>query len=439
MEPIDQVEVYYEQFVLGWISVYENGSLSFAYDQRWLDTSGSFPLSVTLPLSSERYEDEVIVPWLANLLPEEQQLTTLSRALGLSASDSLAILKEIGGDTAGAISIKQPSIRSDWSYTALSEHYAQPNEQEALSQHFDDLGQRPFMVGEDGVRLSLAGGQKKTALTVLDAQGSPKLGLPRQGDQLAVPKAGAPSTIIIKPDNPNLPGIVENEAYCLTLASLLGIQAVDCMIMPAKDRTSLAVARYDRTTRRDGSIRRLHQEDFAQANGIYPSQKYEQGTVQGLTLNEVLTTARHIPAAEALKLQDQVIFNILVANTDAHAKNYSMMLAGDRSLAPLYDVSTVLHWDHVNQYHAQKIAGRKRKPGNTARRHWDRISKEAGLNARSVRLRIQELVDRMVAKREEAIDTVATQPGASHEMVTHIAEIVEANALRIAGRLKENE
>lgn len=129
MEPIDQVEVYYEQFVLGWISVYENGALSFSYDQRWLDTNGSFPLSVTLPLSSERYEDEVIVPWLANLLPEEQQLATLSRALGLSASDSLAILKEIGGDTAGAISIEQPSIRSDWSYTTLREHYGRPDEQ----------------------------------------------------------------------------------------------------------------------------------------------------------------------------------------------------------------------------------------------------------------------------------------------------------------------
>lgn len=184
-----------------------------------------------------------------------------------------------------------------------------------------------------------------------------------------------------------------------------------------------------------GPHRRLHQEDFAQANGIYPGQKYEQGKVQGLTLNQLLITGEHLPPAEALKLQDQVIFNILVANTDAHAKNYSMMLAGERSLAPLYDVSTVLHWDHVNQHHAQKIAGRKRKPGDTARRHWDRISEDAGLNARGVRLRIHELVDHMVARRNEAIEAVAAQPGASGQMVEHVAEIVEINALRIAGRL----
>lgn len=437
MAVVDRVEVFYEQFVVGVTSVHDTGALSFVYDPRWLETIGAFPLSVTLPLLSTKYEDASITPWLANLLPEEQQLLTLSRALGLSSTDALAILREIGGDTAGAISIGQPSVRADWSYTTLQNHYGRSTEEEALSRHFDDLGHRPFMVGEDGVRLSLAGGQKKTALAVLDENGVPKLGLPSDSDRLAVPKSGAPSTIIIKPDNPTLPGIVENEAYCLTLAAMIGIPAVDCVIVQAGDRTALAVARYDRKLRGDGSVRRLHQGDFAQANGIYPGQKYEQGTVAGLTLDQLLGTGEHLPPSEALKLQDQVIFNILIANTDAHAKNYSMLLAGERTLAPLYDVSTVLQWDHVNQYHAQKIAGRKRKPGDTDRRHWDRIAEVAGLNARGVRLRVQELVDAMVANRVEATDRIASQSGATAAMVKQVAEDVETNALRIAGRLED--
>ena len=437
MAVIDSVEIFYEQFVVGLVSIHDTGALSFAYDPRWLDTDGAFPLSITFPLSSTKYEDAAITPWLANLLPEEQQLLTLSRALGLSTTDALAILREIGGDTAGAVSIGQPSVRAEWSYATIQDHYERSTEDEALSRHFDDLGQRPFMVGEDGVRLSLAGGQKKTALAVLDEKGVPKLGLPSDSDRLAIPKSGAPSTIIIKPDNPTLPGIVENEAYCLTLATMIGIPSVECTIVQAGDRTALAVARYDRTLRRDGSVRRLHQEDFAQANGIYPGQKYEQGTVAGLSLDRLVRTGENLPPPEALKLQDQVIFNILAANTDAHAKNYSIMLAGERSLAPLYDVSTVLHWDHVNQYHAQKIAGRKRKPGDTARRHWDRIAEEAGLNARGVRLRVQELVDSMVANRVEATDRIASQIGATAAMVEQVAEDVETNALRIAGRLED--
>ena len=433
----EETEVYYERFVVGRISVHDQERLGFTYDPRWLATDGNFPLSVTLPLSPGEFDDQIIAPWLANLLPEEQQLMALSRALGLSTSDALAILREIGGDTAGAISIGEPSNRSAWTYEPLQAHYGMETGGTALDRHFDDLGRRPFLVGEDGVRLSLAGGQKKTALAVLDSAGRPKLGLPEPTDKLAIPKTGAPSTIIIKPDNPTLPGIVENEAYCLTLAGLIGMPVVDCAIVEAGTRTALAVARYDRRRRSDGSVRRLHQEDFAQANGIYPGQKYEQGTVPGLDLDTLLRTGDQLPPAEALKLLDQVIFNILVANTDAHAKNYSMIHSNGPTMAPLYDVSSVLHWDHVNQYHAQKIAGRRRKPSDTARRHWVRIAEEAGLNARGVRLRVQELVDAMVAARVEATDRINSQPGAEVGMVEHVADLVEGNALRIAGRLEE--
>ena len=434
---MDQLNIFYEQFVVGTVDVHGDGQLSFAYDPRWLATKGNFPLSVTMPLTNDVCPDAIITPWLANLLPEEQQLLTLSRALGLSSTDALAILKVIGGDTAGAISIGEPSSRTAWSYQPLTKQYATDSPEDALAAHFDDLGMRPFMVGEDGVRLSLAGGQKKTALAVIGADGLPKLGLPSDGDRLAVPKSGAPSTLIIKPDNPTLPGIVENELYCLTLAGLIGLPVVEAGIVIAGKRIALVVARYDRETRKGGTLRRLHQEDFAQANSIFPAQKYEQGTVRGLDLTQLLTTARHMPAKDALTLQDQIIFNILVANTDAHAKNYSMLLSGAPSMAPLYDVSTVLHWDHVNQYHAQKLGGRKRKPSDMARRHWDRIAESAGFSPSGLRLRVQELVDAMVGARVEAIRMVSAQRGAEPTMVKHVAVLVEENALRIAGRLND--
>jgi len=436
MAVVEEIEVYYERFVVGRISVWNDRRIGFGYDPRWLATPGNFPLSVTMPLQPGAFDDAVIRPWLANLLPEERQLTALSRAMRLSPSDAIAILREIGGDTAGAISIGEPSERNAWTYEGLLSRYGVETEAAALERHFDDLEQRPFMVGEDGVRLSLAGGQKKTALAVLDPSGAPKPGMPNPTDTLTIPKFGAPSTIIVKPDNPALPGIVENEAYCLNLARRVGIETVDCMIVQATGRTALAVARYDRCLRRDGSIRRLHQEDFAQANGVYPGQKYERGAVAGLDLDSLLKTGDHVPPGEALKLLDQAIFNLLVANTDAHAKNYSMILSAGPRMAPLYDVSSVLPWSHVNQHHAQRIAGRKRRPGDIARAHWDRIAADAGLNARGVRLRVRELTDAMVAARVAVCEAIASQAGASGRMVGHVAELVESNALRIAGRLK---
>ena len=130
------IKVFYERFVVGNVSVHKGERIGFTYDPRWLATNGNFPLSLTMPLSEGEISDEVVAPWLANLLPEEQQLMALSRALGLSTSDTLAILEEIGGDTAGAISIGEPSNRSDWAYDRLQSHYDCNTESAALDRHF---------------------------------------------------------------------------------------------------------------------------------------------------------------------------------------------------------------------------------------------------------------------------------------------------------------
>ena len=435
MDVIDRVDLHYEERAVGQIALLTSGRIEFGYDAAWLEFEGNFPLSLTMPLGTAVHGAEVILPWLANLLPEAEQLTALARILGLSASDALAILRRIGGDTAGAISVGDPSRRSEWSYELLSNRHAAESDEVALAAHFRDIGRKPFLAGEDGVRLSLAGGQSKTVLAVIDAEGRSRIGLPRSSDRLAVPKSGAPSTLIVKPGNPYLPGIVENEAYCLALADLVGLPVVESAIVRAGHQTALAVVRYDREGCSDGSVRRLHQEDFAQANGILPGQKYEQGRPPGLDMTELLVTGRHLPPGEALKLLDQLIFNLLVANTDAHAKNYSVILSGNPRMAPLYDVSTVLLWDHVNQYHAQRIAGRKRKPVNIAPRHWRRIAEDAGLSGRGLLRRVRQLVDAMVAARVKATEKVAVQAGSGAGIVEHVAEIVEANALRIDGRL----
>lgn len=449
-----RIAVYYDRFEVGALTVDGQGALGFAYDPRWQGARGAFGVSLAMPLTQAEHGPDRVHPWLANLLPEEGQLATLARRLGVARGDTVAILREIGGDTAGALSFGAPSLREAWDWLPLTRHYGTDDPDLALVRHFEDLRQRPFLIGEDGVRLSLAGGQQKSALAVLGPDGRPKLGLPAPGDQLVIPRHGAPSTIIVKPDNPNLPGIVESEAYCLALAAEIGIKAAPAAIASAGDRSALIVARYDRALRADGTIRRLHQEDLAQGLGIPPEAKYERGTIRGPSLNDLLTIGGRqsnggagagdaaaakpiLSGAERARLLDQVIFNILVANTDAHAKNYSLLLEGEPHMAPLYDVSTVLGWAHVNQYHAQNIAGHKRRPGDIARRHWDAIADAAGFNARQLRLRVQELIDGIVHNGHPVARRIADQPGAHAPTVDHVRDLIEGNTLRIAGRLAE--
>jgi serine/threonine-protein kinase HipA len=431
------VPIWFDDLAVGQVDVAADGSLSLRYAERWLQATGAFPLSVTMPLRAEPYPSDVISPWLANLLPEEEQLQVLTRSLGLDQADVLAVLSEIGGDTAGALSFGAATDRTLWAYATLTSFYDTVDPRLALERHFEDLDRRPFLVGEEGVRQSLAGGQKKSALAVLGPDGAPVLRLPQVGDVLAIPLNGAPSTLIVKPDNPNLPGITENEVWCLRMAQVIGIEAAQATILQSSKRTAIGVLRYDRRVGRSGQLLRVHQEDFAQANGLPPGRKYERGTLPGLDLKTLLETGRHVSASDALALLDQVIFNILVANTDAHAKNYSLILpvgAAPR-LAPLYDVSTVLSWPHVVKTYAQSIDGKKRNPDMVAGRHWEAIAREIGYRPTDVKNRVQQIVDAMVANRAQVTTEVTALSGATEGYVVQTAEAVEENALRMAGRL----
>lgn len=445
---MSEVPVFYDHFQIASILVDETGGLTLRYDPRWQGAHGAFPVSLTMPLSRAEHPTEVVHPWIANLLPEEMQLTALAQRLGVAQGDSLAILQEIGGDTAGALSFGAPSLRKEWSWIPITEQYDTPDPSTALARHFEDLRARPFLIGEDGVRLSLAGGQQKSALAVLGPDGKPKLGLPMAEDVIAIPKNGAPSTLILKPDNPRLEGIVENEAYCLALAKAVGITSAEAGIITAEDRSALMVGRYDRTLTRTGQIRRLHQEDLAQALSIFPGRKYERGTLRGPTIKDLLTVGTTswqkrvqsdatLLATERQRLIDQFIFNVLVANTDAHAKNYSLLLGDEIQVAPLYDVSTVLLWSHVNQYLAQNVGGRKRKPGDIALRHWQAIAADVGLNARQMRRRVTEMIDRIVTHGPNVSRQISQHPGASVTYVQHVQGAIESNALRILGRLTD--
>ena len=431
------VPIWFDGLEVGHVDVAADGSLSLRYADRWLQTAGAFSLSVTMPLRVEPYPSVVISPWLANLLPEEEQILVLTRYLGLDQADVLAVLAEIGGDTAGALSFGAATDRALWDYAPLTSFYDTADPFLALERHFEDLGRRPFLVGEEGVRQSLAGGQKKSALAVLGPDGKPVLRLPEEGDVLAVPLNGAPSTLIVKPDNPNLPGITENEVWCLRMAQAVGVEAAQATILQSSKRTAIGVLRYDRRVGRSGQLLRLHQEDFAQANGLPPGRKYERGTLPGLNLRTLLATGRHVSASDALALLDQVIFNILVANTDAHAKNYSLILpvGAPPRLAPLYDVSTVLSWPHVAKTYAQSIDGKKRRPDMIAGRHWEAIAREIGYRPTDVKNRVRQIVDAMVANRAKVTREVSVLPGATEGYVAQTAEAVEGNALRMVGRL----
>jgi len=413
--------VYFEQRLVGTIDVDRNGP-GFTYDPGWIGLRGAFAISTTMPLAADRIGPDTFLPWAANLLPENEQLRTLGQLLGMARSDVIGLLSAIGGDTAGALSIGQPGRTSSVQWRPVGT----PDELEKV---LEDLPNKPFLVGEEGVSMSLAGAQSKLAVAV------------DQDGRICIPMNGSPSTHILKPDSPRLYGGVQNEAFCLILARRMKIPTPDIATGQAGKRTYLLVKRYDRTDV-GGRWRRLHQEDYCQALGTPPSAKYEgnhTGT-PGPTLKDMFAvTRRHLPATDIVRLLDMVVVNVLACNTDAHAKNYSIMIRGNgATLAPMYDIMCGEVWDNVTKNFAQKIGGKSR--GDELRmKDWQRFARECGLNPRQVIDRVGALAKSALAEAEAAAADVAAMPAGTHEVLEPTRQAVERRARALLAQLQDGE
>jgi serine/threonine-protein kinase HipA len=78
-------------------------------------------------------------------------------------------------------------------------------------------------------------------------------------------------------------------------------------------------------------------------------------------------------------------FNWLIGGSDAHAKNYSLLLASGPHvrLAPLYDIASILPYDHVDQRKvklAMKVGG-EYKLDQIALRQWQKFARETRADA----------------------------------------------------------
>ena len=411
--------VYFEQRLVGTIGVDKNGP-GFTYDPDWVALSGAFPISITMPFKPERIASDIFLPWAANLLPESEQLRTLGQLLGMSRSDVIGLLSAIGGDTAGALSIGQPGRTATVQWRPIET----PAELERL---IEGLPNKPFLAGEEGVSMSLAGAQTKLAVALNEA------------GCISIPMNGSPSTHILKPDVPRLSGSVHNEAFCLTLARRIKLATPNITTGWAGNRTYLLAQRYDRKYL-SGRWRRVHQEDYCQALGRPPTAKYESNKtgIDGPTLKEMFAlTRRQMPPTEILRLLDMVIFNVLACNTDAHAKNYSIMIRGNGvSLAPAYDVMCGEVWENVTKNLVHKIGDSNRGEQLEAK-HWRQFARECGLNPRQVLGRVNTLAKSVISEVAAAEFEVAAMPAGGHPIVSRMRQAIVERGRALLEQLQE--
>lgn len=368
--------------VVGRLWLDDKKNFCFSYDSNWLGRS-RIPLSLSLPLCAEPYLDDQSHSFFANLLPEEKMRTLIARNLGVSFNNDYGLLERIGGDCAGAVSLHPETEETPpqaASYRALS--------LDELNTIIKELPQRPLLAGEKGIRLSLAGAQKKLPLYY-------------DGQQYHLSYGSAPSNYIIKPAMDELPGTVENEAYCMALARAVGLDVPPSFIHQYEDVRVFVVKRFDREVAGD-IIRRLHQEDFCQALRIPPEFKYEtEGGPSLVACFNLLRTNSTRSGKDVLSLLNWVIFNYLIGNSDAHGKNISLLLlpAGPQ-LAPFYDVlSTRIYAPYGLAEGVAMGIGGESDPRAIRREHWELFADEVGIKPKLVLSKLKEFSRRVEASR----------------------------------------
>jgi len=354
--------------------------LGFRYDGGYRALSGALPLSRLLPLREAAFNDPATRVFFANLLPEGEIRRQVARQLGVSLENVFALLEGIGGDCAGAVSLLRPG-----ELPGSSGHY-RPISPEDLSRELATLPTHPLLAGEEGVRLSLAGAQNKLPLYVEDGK-------------FFVPEGNAPSSHILKTAIERLEDTVVNEAFCMNLAQRVGLPVPKAEAIDIAGQQVYLIERYDRTRLSSGSIERLHQEDFCQALGVIPEMKYEQEGGPGFAACFRLVQQWSAePILDSLNLLRWALFNFLIGNADAHAKNLSFLYrAGTVRLAPFYDLLSTAVYPRLNNKFAMKMGGQK-DPRYLTAGHLLGFASEAGIGRRAVRAQLLELCDQLSAE-----------------------------------------
>lgn len=392
----------------------DNGKLSFRYLPEYLQSNNASPISYSLPLRRETFDSPETSVFFDNLLPPDTVRKRLGKILHLSRHNIFGFLKAIGGDCAGAIALYPESGTESEEKSTPS--YRELTDEEA-SQILQDLPKRPLNIGkEKGFRISGTGAQDKLIACV-------------KNGKISLPLFGAPSTHIIKPPVVAYPDSVFNEFFCMRLAQAMQIPTPSSEILTLENIPYYCVTRYDRQMT-DGQISRLHQEDFCQLFCVDPEKKYENEGGPDIPKCFNLIKKMRLGTVGQIDFIRRIIFNILIGNGDAHAKNFSVLYHGKSvQLAPVYDLLCTEIYDTLAHETAMSI-GEETAFDRINRQSFVQMAHDCKIRPELVLTLIDELLEKITAVSESLADELNREhPSPVYET---ICKIIDRQVSRLA-------
>lgn len=346
----------------------DGGFSSLDYEESWKDNPQSIPLSLSLPLDTERHQSSRVKNFVGGLIPEnEAVLADAQKRYRLDdPSDPMEFLSVLGEEVAGAAQFVPPGQAPDPSFTRA------PIPHDLLRQMVAEVrqynGAMPFM--KEPPHVSMAGFQAKVALH-------------KSGDSWSIPQGTAASTHIIKPAPKRLTDVDLIEHAIMQSGREIGLNVSHTEIVHFESERAFVTMRYDRVIKPDGRVMRIHQEDFLQAMGRDPDRKY-QYQKNGPSLPELINLIRNNSSNPDDDINEFVrlnAFHVITGDADGHAKNSSFILApGSVRLAPAYDLQSSAPYPAYVQKLAFAI-GRQFEYSRVSQSDWIQLAKRSKLDS----------------------------------------------------------
>ncbi len=379
----------------------------FVYLEAWLGSPSARAISLSMPLEqgTRPFAGDRVEAYFENLLPESIAIRKrIAQKFGTSAS-TFDLLAHIGRDCVGAVQL----LPLDVEPTGLRRIDAEPLTDGQVEALLDaTISNAPIGLGdEEGLRISIAGAQEKTALL-------------HHAGRWCRPLGATPTTHILKLPMGEVGHVradfstsVENEWLCAQIAREFGFAMAECEILRFGHHKVLSVMRFDRMLL-DGWWARRPQEDFCQALGVPAERKYEEHGGPGMA--DILRVLRGSdgPKEDRLRfLAAQLLFWLLAA-PDGHAKNFSIfLLPGSRfRLTPLYDIMSAwpiigsgarqFPWQKVKLAMAVRSKNVHYRMHDVQRRHWSTVARANALGPD-----FEPVIEDFVRRAPEVVEAVS--------------------------------
>ena len=314
--------------LIGHLAGFNNGRNVLSFADEFTGDPGRPTFSLITHPDFPRSEEIMSKPWtknrrlhpvLSNLLPEGSLRELIAQGLKVHVDNEFHLFSYLGEDLPGAL-VATPMEPEDVPDSVLTTHG------KAKAVKFDK--------GIQENKFSLAGIQMKFSMKEKDGR-------------YTLSKHDVLGDWIIKTPSTKHKNLPLNEYTAMSLAAMAGIDIPEIKLVGLDkldnlpqinlpdEKQAFAIKRFDRSDNE-----RIHMEDFAQTLVKYSHEKYNSANYE--QIGRVVYEYSGDSLTDVQQLARRLLVNILLANGDAHLKNWSLLYQDQITprISPAYDIVT---------------------------------------------------------------------------------------------------